>query len=317
MINYPSTPSDLNDLPYPSKSDVGLFVGGIGTGGSANNWKIWNKPKGSTMTNILVISGGGGGGGGAQRAAGGDGGGGGGAGSSGLANLIIPSFFLPDILYVLAGDGGSGGAVQTAGTAGGISYVSFSPTITAPNVLIQSNAAAPGGGGGGTQTVVGTAGVAGTIAVISTGANLGLFTAIAGQIGVASPAVNGNNAGNGITAWATIPLSAGASGASNTGGNSTGGVITATAATTFTYINWPVTAGAVAGGGAAGVKGSAGVNLLSPLRTSGAGGGGSNDTTGGDGNSAGIGSGGSGGGPCATGGRGGNGGPGLVIITSW
>jgi hypothetical protein len=318
MIHYPATPINLNDLPYPSNCDVQLFVGAIGSGGSDNNWKIWNKPKGSTISNILTIGGGGGGGGGFSSAGNLDKGGGGGGASGGISSLFIPSFFLPDVLYILAGDGGQGGATATIGTAGGISYVSLSPSITAPNVVIQSNTLAAGGGGAGTATTA-AGGTGGTIATITAFGTLGKFSAIAGQTGASAPSGIGNTAGTATTAWASIPISAGASGGSTTGTNVAGGPITPQAATSFTYLNWPNAAGAVAAaGGAAAGNGSAGVNIWKPFRSSGAAGGGTSTTAGGGvGGGAGIGSGGGGGGAGVTGGRGGNGGPGMVLIISW
>jgi hypothetical protein len=301
MIHYPAKPIDLNDLPYPSNCDVQLFVGAIGAGGSDNNWKIWNKPKGSTISNILTIGGGGGGGG----------------GSGGISSLFIPSFFLPDVLYILAGDGGSGTLTGINGIAGGISYVSLSPSITAPNVVIQSNALAAGGGGGGTATTA-AGGAGGTIATVTAFGTLGKFSAIAGQTGASAPSGVGNTAGNAITAWASIPISAGASGGSTTGTNVAGGPITATAATSFTYLNWPNTAGAVAAAGAAGANANPGINVWNPFRSSGGSGGGTTTAGGaGAGGLGGIGSGGGGGGAGVTGGRGGNGGPGMVLIISW
>lgn len=319
MIHYPSIQTNTGDLPYPSKNDISIFVGGTGTGGSNDNWKIWNKPRDSTMVYIVAIGGGGGGGGGFTEVGNNDKGGGAGGGSGGISRMIIPSFFLPDILYVLAGDGGQGGAGSTAGTAGGISYVSFSPSTTAPNFLIRSNSTAAGGGGAGTSTTA-TGGSGGGSATATLCSAIGLdFDGTAGQAGANAPSGAGNNAGNGITAWASIPLSAGASGGSTTGNDQPGGAITANAAVNFTFINWPVTTGAVASAGAAnGGHGGSGINIWAPFLTSGgAGGGTSQDATGGSGGNGGIGSGGGGGGPASPAGRGGNGGPGMVIIYSW
>jgi hypothetical protein len=318
MINYPLTSNDLQDLPYPSNCEVYVFVGAVDDDLNSVNWKFWNKPKGTTMTYILAIGGGGGGGRGFQRAAGGDGGGGGGGASAGIARLLIPSFFLPDVLYIRPGSGGEGSATAgVAGTNGGIAYVCYSQDTNAPNVLLQSSAAQTGGGGTGTGVAIGALGTAAAISTISTGAIIGLFSAIAGQNGGAGGAQTGGN-GGAITAWGSVPLSGGGGGGGSTGATATGGAITATAATNFTFVNWPNTAGAVATAGAnTGGKGNAGVNLWKPFRTSGASGGGTNDTTGGDGNSAGIGSGGGGGGAGVTAGSGGNGGPGMVMIMSW
>ena len=318
MINYPVTSKYLEDLPYPSNCEVYVFVGPIDDDLASVNWKFWNKPKNTTMTYMLAIGGGGGGGRGFQRGAGGDGGGGGGGATGGIARLLIPSFFLPDVLYIRPGSGGEGSSTAgVAGTNGGIAYICYSQNATAPNILLQSSAAQTGGGGTGTGTAVGAAGAASAISTISTGAIIGSFSAIAGQNGGAGGAIAGNVGGS-VTAWASVPLSGGAGGAGSTGAAHAGGAITATAATNFTFVNWPNTAGAVATAGTnAGGRGNAGVNLWKPFRTSGASGGGTNDTTGGDGNSAGIGSGGGGGGAGATAGRGGNGGPGMVMIMSW
>jgi hypothetical protein len=321
MINYPLQQSYLQDLPYPSNCEVYVFVGAIDDDLTSVNWKFWNKPKGTTMTYMLAIGGGGGGGRGFQRGAGGDGGGGGGGATGGIARLLIPSFFLPDVLYIRPGSGGEGSSTAAAtGSNGGIAYVCYSQNTTAPNVLLQSSVAQAGGGAAGTGTVVGAAGAASAVSTISTGASIGLFNVNIGQSGGSGGAIAGG-VGTSITAWGTptfIPLSGGAGGGGSTGGASAGGAITATAATNFTFINWPTTAGAVATAGTnAGGRGNAGVNLWKPFRTSGASGGGTNDTTGGDGNSAGIGSGGGGGGAGATAGSGGNGGPGMVMIMSW
>lgn len=319
MINYPLTSNDLQDLPYPSNCEVYVFVGPIDDDLASVNWKLWNKPKGTTMVNILAIGGGGGAGRGFQKAAGNDDGGGGGGGAcAGIARLLIPSFFLPDVLYIRPGSGGEGSSTAgVAGTNGGIAYVCYSQDTNAPNVLLQSSAAQTGGGGTGTGVAIGAAGLASAISTISTGANIGLFSAIAGQNGGAGGAIGGG-AGGSITAWGSVPLSGGGGGAGSTGATNTGGAITATAATNFTYVNWPNTAGAIATAGTtAGGKGNAGVNLWKPFRTSGASGGGTTSTLGGDGNNGGIGSGGGGGGTGTTPGRGGNGGPGMVMIMSW
>jgi hypothetical protein len=325
MIHYPVTSNDLQDLPYPSNSDVDIFIGPHDEDifsfdpGSRYSPKVWSKPKFSTMTYILAIGGGGGGGGGWQRPDRDPGGGGGGGGTGGIATLLIPSFFLPDTLYIIPGKGGLGGAASSFGNDGGISYVLYSSELNPGSTLLASNDVNAGPGGDGNDLSAGTAGTAATISTVTVGAKLGIFSAIAGQNGAAGGNPAGGN-GASVTAWGTIPLSGGAGGAGTEDDPFNGGGITAGAATNFTYINWPTTAGAVAAGGGSGAprRGGAGVNLWKPFRTSGGGGGGTNDDNGGDGNSGGIGSGGGGGGAGQAGTlRGGNGGPGMVMIISW
>jgi len=321
MIHYPVISNDLQDLPYPSNSDVQIFVGHIEDDVFTDIfWRVWSKPKSSTMTYILAIGGGAGGGTGHDRPNGDPGGGGGGGGSSGMSSLLIPSFFLPDTLYVLAGKGGAG---TVAGTSlqgeGGISYISYSHSTSAPNVLLQSNTLPANIGGDGGSANPGAGGTGATISTATLGSKLGIFRSIAGQAGAAGGNENGGN-GVSVTAWSTIPLSGGAGGAGSDADSFSGGGITAAAATNFTYINWPTTAGAVATGGpSTGTrKGHAGINLWKPFLSSGGAGGGTNDDNGGDGNMGGIGSGGGGSG---TGDvqtpRSGNGGPGMVMIISW
>lgn len=271
------------------------------------------------MTYMLAIGGGGGGGGGFDRPNGDPGGGGGGGGSGGIATLLIPSFFLPDILYVYAGEGGPGGPESSVGSDGQISYVSYSPSILAENVLLQSSIVQGAAGSEGESAGPGIGGAGGTLASQTLGSRLGIFRSIAGQAGAAGGNDTGGN-GVSVTAWSTVPLSGGAGGAGSDADPFSGGGITAASATNFTYINWPTTAGAVASGGTSTAprRGGAGVQLWKPFLSSGGAGGGTNDNNGGDGNSGGIGSGGGGGGAGdTTTGRGGNGGPGLVMIISW
>lgn len=326
MINYPSTPSDLNDFPYPSNSDVQLFVGEINSGSIfPNNWKIWRKPKGSTMTYIFAVGGGAGGGGGGQGASGTNKGGGGGGGSGGLSRLIIPSLFLPDILYVNAGHGGIGDPARTvtgvgpAASAGWISYVSYSPSTAANNVLLQSSAAnAAGGTSGGNGAGQGTGGAGATVVTsIPVGSVLGISSFLAGQAGTNGGTATSN--GTDLTTWTTATgfFSGGTGGAGNSNASFTGGNITVAAVVPIQNMIWPPTTGGVVLGGAAGVKGNAGNNIWNPFIKSGGSGGGTNTTTGGDGSSGGIGCGGGGGAAGIAAGRGGSGGPGMVLIISW
>lgn len=322
MFNYPIRSNDLQDFPYPSNSDVYVFVGPTDDDLATINWKTWNKPKGSTMAYILAVGAGGGGGRGLQRARGGDGGGGGGGGSGAISRLLIPSFFLPDVLYIRPGSGGEGSNTNgVAGTNGGIAYVCYSPSITAPNVLIQSSDTQAGGGGTGTGGAVGAAGTAGGTALTqTTGAQLGIYGATTGVAGAAGGNPGGGNGVSITNVWSLTINSGGAGGGGSTGGNANGGALDPQIATFFTYINWPNTAGSLAIAGtsaAASRNGSGGVNVWKPFVTCGGAGGGTDDDNGGNGGNGGIGSGGGGGGTGAAAGRGGNGGPGMVMIISW
>ena len=324
-MNFPATPIDLFHFPSNFKGDVQIFHA---NNLSTINHQVWTKPRGTSMTYMLAIGGGGGGGGGHQKASGTNGGGGGGGACSGLARLVVPSFLLPDRLYVQVGVGGLGGAATVAGGAGTNSYIMFSPLVfTAANTLLSSNTNAPGGGGAGALAAVGAAGTVPTIATVSTEGNIGIFAASVGLVGSTGGAVAGGVGSNvAPNIWGAIPLSAGAGGAGCNNTDSNGGNVSVLNATDFGFLNFPTTTGAVAAGGTGGTtsanNGGAGVSLLTPFFQSGGAGGGSNaagtgGTAAGNGGKGGIGCGGGGGGAGVIGGRGGDGGNGLVAIFSW
>lgn len=318
-MNFPASPIDLFHVPSNFKGDVQIFHS---NNSSTINHQQWIKPRGTNMTYILSIGGGGGGGGGHTKTSGTNGGGGGGGACSGIGNLIIPSFLLPDRLYVQVGVGGLGGAATVNGGAGTNSYIMFSPlTFTAANTLLSSNTNAPGGGTAGTLGAVGAAGTAPSAATNTVEGTIGQFSSVLGLAGTAGGLVTGGN-GVDITAWGTLPLTPGAGGGGCNTTNFNGGNITATAATDFVFLNFPTTTGGVALGGTGGTTdaniGGAGVSLMTPFFQSGGAGGGTNAAgIAGDGGRGGIGCGGGGGGAGTTGGRGGNGGNGFVAIFSW
>lgn len=321
-MNFPATSTDLFGLPPTFKGDVQIFHA---NNQSTINYQPWIKPRGTSMSYIVCIGGGGGGGGGQSAASGTAGGGGGGGACSGISRLLVPTFLLPDTLYVQVGVGGLGGAATVAGGAGTNSYIMMAPLVfTAANSLLSSNTNAPGGGGAG-GAAAGTAGTVPTAATIAVEAAIGQFSATVGQVGVAGGlSANGTD----VTAWITagsvaiLPLSAGAGGAGATTVNTNGGNQTPGVAVNFNTVNFPATLGSIAAGGTGGTtdarNGSAGVSLMGPFFQSGGAGAGSNVAgVGGDGGRGGIGCGGGGGGKGITGGRGGNGGNGLVAIFSW
>ena len=147
---------DLFNLP-DDKLDIQIF-NPKGVGGTSSNWSIWQKPKNSKMVYIFAIGGGGAGGAGRNGGVGNRCGGGGGGGGA-INNLFIPSFFLPNRLFINIGAGGVGGT-GTGGTGGNSSiYVepitNNSVTLcvagggTGGNVGTTSPGNGGGGGGGG------------------------------------------------------------------------------------------------------------------------------------------------------------------------
>src|SRR5574337_520780 len=84
---------------------------------SSTEWQTWIKPSEAKMVFIIAQSAGGGGGSPTFAAPNTSCFGGGGGGSGGLATFLIPSFFLPDMLWVQAGNGGNGSNTG-AGAAG-------------------------------------------------------------------------------------------------------------------------------------------------------------------------------------------------------
>jgi len=319
-MNFPATPSDVFNFPSNFKGDVQIFHA---NNQSTINYQQWIKPRGTNMTYFFLIGGGGGGGGGHQKASGTNGGGGGGGGSGSITKLIIPSFLLPNSLYIRVGVGGLGGNVSTAGGAATTSHVLFSPlAYAAQNSLISSESTPAGGGGAGLVGAAGAAGTAADGAAGSVHSTLGIFSGVVGQAGGAGGAITGG-AGTSITAWSIRPVSSGAGGAGCNTTNFNGGSILPASDFNFPKINFSSVVGAIATGGTGGnatlIHGGAGVNFIDApfIQSGGAGGGSFANGTAGNGGKGGIGCGGGGGGAGQTAGRGGNGGNGLVAIFSW
>jgi|688.fasta_scaffold57061_5 hypothetical protein len=328
-MNFPATPSDVFNFPSNFKGDVQIFH-------ANNDWftsyQQWIKPRGTSMSYFFLVGGGGGGGGGHQKPQNTNGGGGGGGGSACISRLLIPSFLLPNTLYVKVGRGGLGGPVSAAGFSGVPSIVATSPQslpqIFGSNVgpLIVSDSGGNGGGGGGGGLVgnAGAGGIAGSPSSNVVPALTGLYSAVAGQAGGAGGAQTGA-VGTSITAWSIRPVSSGAGGAGIQANASLfdfgGGSITAVSAFNFPKMNFPTDVGAVARGGdaLAPKNGDSGVNFFDGpfLQSGGAGGASSFAGVAGNGGKGGIGCGGGGGGAGVTGGRGGDGGNGMVAIFSW
>jgi hypothetical protein len=299
---------------------------------STLGWQPFNVPRNASMLYAICVGGGGSGGGGQTSGTGVVGGGGGGVGSGGMGRLLIPTIFLPRTLYLLPGAGGLGVAAATLGNAGARSIISVQPSTslqTSCQILVSGTAAATGGAAGAASA---TAGAAETLATNSLTAfsGLGIWTAIAGQIGSASGASGG--AGVAVSGGAAgIPVSGGAGGGTTntTTGDGIGGAVTGQALALVPT---------VAGGAAAGGRGQDGfnrgqmtfsANLMANLSreimafTGGSGGGAAHGGgVGGQGGAGAFGSGGGGGGGGGgtgggTGGRGGEGGPGFIYLAWW
>jgi hypothetical protein len=321
-MNFPATPSDVFNFPSNFKGDVQIFHA---NNQSTINYQQWIKPRGTSMTYFFLVGGGGGGGGGHQKPSTTNGGGGGGGGSGSITKLIIPSFLLPNSLYIRVGVGGLGGNVSTAGGAATTSHVLFSPlAYAAQNSLISSESTPAGGGGAGLVGAAGAAGTAADGAAGSVHSTLGIYSGVVGQAGGAGGAITGNN-GTSITAWSIRPISSGAGGASPSVGalpaDFQGGSIASVSDFNFPKMNFTTVNSVAAGGGVfnPNLNGDAGINFIDGpfLQSGGAGGGSAALSTAGNGGKGGIGCGGGGGGAGTTGGRGGNGGNGMVAIFSW
>ena len=293
--------------PQASTANLQIF-NAVQNTTTTTSWQTWQKPKGCSWVYTLLIAAGGGGGRGAGNAATVASGGG---GSGGTSRLWLPSFLIPDTLYIRVGSGGLGATTSANGTAGTQTYISIQANTTAENLVMTQAGGAGGTGAGGAG-----GGAAGAIGTATGGQfqGVGLWVSVAGQIGSAGGAA-ANAAGSNRSVGATGSITTGGSGGGN--GTGAGGNITAAG-------QWPQISGGVGTTGGAGNHGfNQGkiidfVNSGSPLIFSGGtGGGGHTNGAAGAGGNGGIGGGGGGGNSSQAGGtagNGGNGGDGLVII---
>jgi hypothetical protein len=174
------------------------------TGTTSGSFQTWQKPPGISFVQIICVGAGGGGGGGgsinSSLIVGATGG-----GSGGITSTYLPSYNVPDTLFVLPGYGGNGGrggesgsiipggsvaSQGTLGTAGTPSYVCYYPNTGPGYVLNTAN-----GGGGGWPTNNGNQSVAGGAAIASTAyptSQFGLRNPIAGHGYLASAGASAN-----------------------------------------------------------------------------------------------------------------------------
>jgi hypothetical protein len=280
----------------------------------ATAWQTWAKPRGAKFIQLFCLGSGGGGGNGASNAGSRQGGGGGGAGA--ITRAIIPTFLLPDTLFIQVAVGGAAlsnaSATATTGNAGGHSYISCAPTSSAQSVIIASSVSNALGG----NPVAGNQAAGGGAFAATNGAfsALTIFSATSGPNGNAVQAAG--LPGLGQTALASSLVTGGASGGSCTVGVGYSGGNIAPAVVILTS--------AVSGSVGANVAGNApeansGYTIMNPFCSTGGGGGAGNGAgIGGFGGDGGLGSGGGGGGGGQTNAtrRSGKGGDGLIIITT-
>lgn len=257
----------------------------------------WTKPTGAASVSVVCIGGGGGGGSGGRFASGTISSGGGGGGGGGMTSMDFPGATLGATVAVTVGSGGNGGAAQTTDSTAGIAASVAAVTTFGTHVAAGRGGAGNGGGNG----VAGANGGGG--GAMFTGGN-GAASVAGGTVPSApanSTGAPGGGAGGGITA--ALAASAGSAGAvSNLQSGVTGGA---------------------AGTVGAGQAGSTGGSSTADSFGTGGGGGAANTTAaaGPGGNGGSYGAGGAGGGASLNGfasGKGGDGAPGIcVVITTF
>jgi hypothetical protein len=173
MLDFSHTPKSTG------AADVQWFIGDALTAGTA--WKTWNKPRGKSMLNIVLVGAGGNGGTGVVGANSVSAGGAG--GQSGAITIVqMPLAVVPDRLYLSLS-----GRKPTA-TANFASYVGIEPNTTANNVIAFANGGLHGG-----NASAGTGGTVGTAAAIAAAGNMPLgwlyaIQVLAAQVGTAGGA---------------------------------------------------------------------------------------------------------------------------------
>lgn len=291
-------------------------------------WQTWHKPRGCQWIYMFGVGGGSSGGSGINTA--GTSGGGAGGGSGAQSSLLIPSFMVPDQLYVQAGMGGKQAAAPASGAVGvaGIpTYIAAEPFTTlnaSLTYLIANNGQATGAAATATTGgAAGTAAVVGSLATMPLAAR-GFSTFLVGQAGTAG----GTNAaaGTGLTYPVTgLLVSGGAGGGGGNGATaSAGGAANQATAGLGTAFYQNLTGGAAASGATPAGRGLDGYTGLLGHRWGASGGGGATTTAGGNAGAGGNGApgcgGGGAGGPNTTNttvARGGDGGDGFVIIAAF
>jgi hypothetical protein len=282
---------DFNHILSTPGLDVQYFIGQ--SLANFQQWQTWRKPRG--VKNIYILGVGGGASGQVASSTTLSGG----SGTSGAqSSVLIPAFFVPDVLYIQSGAGGQQPASLVAGAAQ-VAGISTIVTIE-PSTTFVANMTLLYASGGTTTTTAPTA----TSIVNMPLAARGFYTLIGGaSSGAASTGVATSAS---IQSTGLIPTAGGAGGGT---GNAGGSVLSGGGLET--NIIPSISGGAVSGNGSSGF-----IDKYFLYSLGGSGGGGGANTNGGNG---GPGAGGGGAGAFATtpGGRPGDGGPGFVIIMSW
>ncbi len=289
--------------------------------------EVIRKPRGVGMCFALAIGGGAAGGGGGANLAGSFKNGGGGGGCAASAKILIPAYFLPDLLYVHVARGGAGGTggvsaggsqVGNSGNGGENSAIYMHPGHGDQTIVLLSGSTtvATAGSGGPTSNASSTGGTSQspvTASMMQFGNAWGIWQPI-------NTGTNGSAGGNGAAGVnLSLPTTSmsfpGTGGGGCTSADRAGGDLQISAASSAqNFFTVP--------GGAAGSFGGATLSTLGAFTpgffSGGTGGGASNSTTGGRGGNGGFGGGGGGGGGgVGAGGRGGDGGDGFVLVYFW
>ena len=179
---------DLGFLPSATGTGTSeFFVAQGNTSSTTLGFITWQKPRGKSMINILLVGNGGNGGAGViganSTAAGG-----GGGGSGSQVVVCMPLHLLPDTLYIW---------LFASGTVG--SRVSIYPDTTTQHCVAFAN---PGGAGGNASGA--TAGAAGAAGAAPTAANMPLGWSFAKAIIGNAGTIGGTTGAVGVL---TIPVS--------------------------------------------------------------------------------------------------------------
>lgn len=289
----------------PSNAQVDWFMQPT----SGSEVHTWTKPAGCNFVYMIGVGGGGYGGNGYSAAAGTARGGGGSGASGGLTTLLVPSFLIPDTLFLRIGSGGKR-ATATAATQTIISAYRIASVTEYLLFALNGNFGSNGG-----LNSVGLTGA--SVAYANTNNTLGTIGKLQGAATISGSASGGVAGANALNFTFNYFLSGGGGAGSTTSGNFSGGSIISA----YNQISGltVVQGGAAVAGAIAGQNDGAD-GFFIPKRFAsygGAGGGSSNTGVGGNGGKGGPGSGGGGGGAGIVGGKGGDGGDGFVLIISY
>lgn len=276
---------DYQNLPSNAKVDWFMQP----TSGSEVH--TWTKPAGCNFVYMVGVGGGSGGQGGLANITTGSGSAGGNSGV--ISTLLVPSFLIPDTLFIKVGNGTPGGVISGGlSTAANPTIISAYRVASATEYLLFATGATRSGPGVSPASPI----------TNSTLGSIGIYKSFAG--------VQGNSTGNQTL---TNYLSGGAAGGSNNSG------IERVGFSILSNINQPSTITIVQAGLAGGGKGGDGIQLGGKrfAFSGGAGGGSSITAQGGGGGDGELGCGGGGGAPGVTGGAGGKGGDGFALIISY